>query len=682
MIQEAIMKKTLKFVCSSVLTLCSAAGVLAGCGEKTNDSEENSEFTWSGMTDATVVAGTPFDLLDGVKVTNAAGEDISSSVTVLTLDENEAELTELDIYDDYDDFDYHITGVYTVYYMAVDDGVKDFESREITVEQQYNLSNGDFAVESNDGFYGWQLDIPGGKATMEKVTENGVKKPKFNITGLGNAWYSMQYMSSVNLLEGETYKITVNAKSDSGKSVSFGFENPSTNYSMMQGLTPYKLSSEYADYVSYYTADKDYTNAKAVLYFGYILEEDTTKAYDVTINSIKIEKVQRCGEVTFEGLDSVTYYAESEELKEFIANPKAGVTAKSGDTDLTDRITVMGQVSEQIMEGTNYTLAYVVENENGPSAIGYRSIRVRLQKEHPYSLSNGTFDNDIKYWTQDVNAQNPGKATFEWVEGDEKEGAAKITIENPSTDGWHIQFRQDVSMEKNTNYIIKIRAKASRNRSMNLELNAGTNYSYAIDLTTEYTVTEIYYSAPNNTTGFRFLLGGGGSENNGSVIWIDYAEITLDPDTTKYEGWQLKNSDFEYGMRHWGSEGSSFVEGSDDNGTYVSTTFAEDTGADWNIQLRQDGKQFEAGKTYKLIVKASSTVDRNIKVEINPNQDSSKGKNTTFALTEEVKTFEFEFSFDEAASGTRVGMLLGGSGIKGSTVKIYQFEIVEVSADA
>ena len=50
------MKKTLKFVCSSVLTLCLAAGVLAGCGEKTNDSEENSEFTWSGMTDATVVA--------------------------------------------------------------------------------------------------------------------------------------------------------------------------------------------------------------------------------------------------------------------------------------------------------------------------------------------------------------------------------------------------------------------------------------------------------------------------------------------------------------------------------------------------------------------------------------------------------------------------------------------------
>ena len=80
----------------------------------------------------------------------------------------------------------------------------------------------------------------------------------------------------IYLLEGETYKITVNAKSDSGKSVSFGFENPSTNYSMMQGLTPYKLSSEYADYVSYYTADKDYTNAKADIFWKRIRRKPMT----------------------------------------------------------------------------------------------------------------------------------------------------------------------------------------------------------------------------------------------------------------------------------------------------------------------------------------------------------------------------------------------------------------------
>ena len=677
------MKKTFKIVCSSMLSLLLAAGALAGCKDSGSSSSE-ANFTWTGLTETTVAAGDPFDLMEGVKVTNAAGTDITSSVTVLTLDENEQELTELGVYDDYDDFDYHITGVYTVYYMATDGGEKEFESREVTVEKQHNLSNGDFAVENKDGFFDWQLDTPGGSTTMEKVTEGTAKKPKFNITNLGNAWYSLQYMSSCNLKEGETYKITVNAKSATGKSVAFGFENPSNNYAMMQGLTAYTLGESYADYVSYYTANADYTNAKAVLYFGYMLEEDTAKAYDLTINSIKIEKVEKCNEVTFTGVDNATFYAESEELKAFIANPKAGVTAKNGETDLTDRITVKGEVSEKIMEGTNFTLAYVVENQNGPSAIAYRSIKVRLKKEHPYSLINGTFDENINFWTQDVvQSEGTGKAVYEWAEGDAKEGAAKITIENPSTAGWHIQFRQDVSMEKNTNYIIKIRAKASVNRTIDLELNAGgSNSSYQIPLTTEYTEQEIYYSAPANTTGFRFLLGGGGSANNGSIIWIDSAEITLDPDTTQYAGWQLKNSDFEYGMRHWGSEGSAFVEGSDDNGKYVSSTFANNTSAGWNIQLRQDGKQFEAGKTYKLIVKANSTVDRDITVEINPDMTASKGKNTKFHFTSEVQTFEFEFTFDEVANNTRVGMLLGGNNIKDSTVKIYQFEIVEVPAEA
>jgi len=673
------MKTTFKIAFASTLSLLLAAGALAGCGDNRTNGSSNEKvgFTWTGLTDVKVAAGDPFYLMAGVKVTNAAGTDITSSVKVLTLEENEAELTELGVYDDFNDFDYHITNAYMVYYMATDGAEKEFEKREITVEKQHNVANSDFAVENNAGFFDWTLDTPGGNATLEKATEGTAKKPKFNITGLGNAWYSLQYISSCHLKEGETYKITVNAKSDTGKSVAFGFENPSNNYSMMQGLTAYTLSGSYADYVSYYTANADYTNAKAVLYFGYMLEEDTAKNYDLTINRIRIEKVEKCGEVTFEGLEDLSLYAESQELKDFIANPKQGVTAKNGDTDLTDRITVKGELSENVMEGTNFTLAYVVENENGPSAIAYRTVRVRLSKEHPYSLMNGKFDEDIRFWTQDVNAQNVGKAEFGW-----EDGAAKITIVNPSTDGWHIQFRQDVTMQANTNYIIKIRAKASVNRTMNLELNAGTNYSYSIPLTTEYTEQEIYYSAPKNTTGFRFLLGGGGSGNNGSVIWIDSAEITLDPDLTQYQGWQLKNADFEYGMRHWGSEGTSFVEGSDTDGSYVASTFADNTDAAWRIQLRQDGKQFEAGKTYKLIVKASSTVDRDVTVEINPNMDASKGRNTKFRFTSEVKTFEFEFKFDELAGGTRVGMLLGGSGIKDSTVKIYQFEIVEVPAEA
>ena len=597
------MRNKIKVACSSLLCLMMAAGSLSACG----GSDKQKNFTWTGLTNVTVAAGDAYDVMDGINVKDSKGADITSDVVVLTLEDNEEELTDLGVYDDFEDFDYNLTGVYTVYYMVTAGKTTEIKSREVTVSQQHNVANGDFVITNNNGFYNWMLDTPGGNATLEKVTENGVQKPKFNISGVGNAWYSLQYISSCNLKEGETYKITVNAKSTNGKSVAFGFEDVGNNYAMMQGLTAYTLTDSYADYVSYYTADADYTNAKAVLYFGYILEEDASAAYDLTINSIKIEKVEKCGEVTFEGVDNVTFYAETEELKEFIANPKAGVTAAQGDTDLTDRITVVGNVAEAVMERTNFTIAYVVENENGPSAIAYRTVTVRLSKEFPYSLVNGKFDEDIRFWTQDVNAQNPGKATFEWDAGEANEGAAKITIENPSTDGWHIQFRQDVTMEANTNYIIKIRAKASVERSMTLELNADANYSYAINLSTEYTETEIYYTAPANTTGFRFLLGGGGSGNNGSIIWIDYAEITLDPDQTQYESWQMMNPNFDQGMRNWSQKSS-------------------------------------------------------------------------FHFTSEVQTFEFEFTPTEDTTGSRVGMLLGGSGIAGSTVKIYQFEIVEVSA--
>lgn len=677
--RRVIMKR--KVLLALALCACLTVGCLSGCNPQEDEPAPggNENFTWTGLDDTTIAVGDQYDVMEGVSVTNASGTDITDKVVVLTLDENEEELTDLGVYDDFEDFNYNITGVYTVYYMVTDGDKTETESREVTVTQQHNIANGDFSVVNNTGFYNWKLDTPGGTATLEKVTENGLEKPKFNISSIGNAWYSLQYMASCNLMEGETYRITVRAKSSAGKSVAFGFENVANNYAMLQGLTAHTLTAEYADYVSYYTADADYASAKAVLYFGYILEEDVDATYDLTIDSIKIEKIERCGEVTFEGVDDLSLYTGTEELTNFLADPLADVSASDGDTDLTNRIEVVGGLSGVVMERTNFTLAYVIENENGPMAIAYRTIVVRLDREHPYSLANGTFNENIQFWTRDVFAGSNADATFEWVAGDDNEGAAKITINTPSTDAWHIQFRQDVTMEARTNYVITVRAKASLNRTMAIELNAGSNnYSYTVNLTTKYTETTIYFSAPVTTTGFRFQMGGGGSANIGSIIWIDSAEITLDPDQTQYEDWQMINPTFAQGMRQWGNEGATFVEGQDANGTYVQAQFASDTDAGWRVQLRQDGKSFEAGVTYKIIIKASSSVNRSVSFEVNPNNGPWSYSNS-ISLTTEVQTFEFEFTPTENTSGSRVGLLLGGAGSGGTTVNIYQFEIVKVS---
>lgn len=668
------------------LAACLTVGCLSACtqtGNPDDDDDTATGFTWTGLDNVTIAAGDQYDPMTGITVRNASGTDITDNVVVLTLDENEEELTDLGVYDDFEDFDYNITGIYTVYYMVTDGGVTETESRQIAVTQQHNIANGDFAVTNNTGFYNWTLDTPGGTASLEKVTENGVEKPKFNISAAGNSWFALQYMSQCNLLEGETYQITVRAKSTNGKSFAFGFENAANNYSMMQGLTAFTAGTEYADYVSYYTADQDYTNAKAVLYFGYILEGDgVSNAYDLTIDSIKIEKIERCPEVTFEGLDSVTLYTGTDELAEF--DPMEGVTAANGETDLTESIEVVGTVATTVMEMNRFTLAYIIENENGPMAIGYRTIVVRLGKENSYDLMNGTFDENINFWVQDVNAQNPGQAEFSWVAGDDNEGAAQIHIVNPSTEGWHIQFRQDVTLDANTNYIITIRAKSSVARTISLELNSSSNSAYTVNLGTEYSETVIYYNSTAATSGFRFLMGGGGSAMNNSYIWIDSAVITLDPDQTQYEAWQMQNPTFAQGMRNWGSEGASFKEGEDANGTYVQATIDSllADGASWRAQLRQDGKAFEEGVTYKLIVKASASVARSIGYEINPNNGgwTSTG---TINLTTDVQTFEFEFTATSDTTGSRVGLLLNGKGAGGTTINFYQVEIVIVSgADA
>ena len=660
------------------LAACLTAGCLSACA---TPGGEGNEFTWTGLDDVTIAVGDQYDPLTGITVKNLSGADITNKVEVLTLDEHEEELTDLGVYDIYEDFNYNISGVYTVYYMVTDNGRTETEFREIAVTQQHNVANGDFAVTNNTGFYNWSVDTPGGTATLEKVTENGVQKPKFNIEATGNSWFALQYISQCNLVEGETYQITVRAKSTNGKSFAFGFEDVANNYAMMQGLTAFTAGTEYADYVSYYTADQDYTNAKAVLYFGYILEGETVAdSYDLTLDSIKIEKVARCPEVTFEGLSSETLKTGTDELKNF--DPMEGVSAASGETDLTDSIKVQGTVAKTVMEMNRFTLAYIIENENGPMAIGYRTIRVELGKTNEYDLMNGTFDENIAYWVQDVNAQNPGQAEFSWVAGDDNEGAAQIHIINPSTDAWHIQFRQDVKLAKNTNYIITIRAKSSVARNITLEINAGSNYAYTVALGTEYSEQVIYFNAPADANGFRFQLGGGGSQMNNSYVWIDSAVITLDPDQTQYEAWQMQNPTFEHGMKMWGNEGATFEEGTDGNGTYVKATIANNLeGNDaWRAQLRQDGKSFKAGVTYKLIVKASASVARNIGYEINPNNGWTTSG--TIALTTEVKTFEFEFTPNEDTSGSRVGLLLNGEGAGGTTITFYQFEIVEVEADA
>lgn len=633
---------------------------------------KDEKFVWTGLEAATISKGDVTDPLTGVTV-KKGGTDLTSSIVVLNSEDHETDLTALGVWEDFEDFNYNVLGEYTVYYKITSDGKSEIKSKEINVIQGSNVGNGDFSMTNATGFYSWSLDTPGGSATLEKATEGSKQKPKFNITNSGNAWYALQYMNNVDLVANESYRISVKAKSETGKALAFGFENPSDGYKMLCGLTVHKLTSDYETYVSYFTSGANYTNAKAVLYFGKLLPTDSG-AHNFVIDSIKIEKIEKCSNVTFTGLSTLSL--DSSTLDDL--DLSEGVTASDGTTDLTSRISIIGEVPKTVTENATHDVLYVIENDNGPIAFAVRKVTVRVYKVNAYDLANGNFSSGLDYWMQDLPAGQGGDATYTT-----EDEAAKITVKTPSGAEWHIQLHQSITMAKDVNYIIKAKAKASVNRTISLEVRGGASGSaaYSMSLTNTYKDFEFAYNskiAGNAKIGF--LLGGGGSGNINSEVYIDDVVVELDPDQTQYQAWQLINPEFNSGMKNWGYEGAvTYTSGGTDD-KYVVANITDNTDAGWRIQFRQDGLTFEKDVAYKLVVRAKSSVARSITAEIRnlAAQRNIIASDLTFTAADTVQTFELPFTPTQNENGIRVGLLLGGQ-FKDTTITFYQFEVVKVA---
>lgn len=660
-------------------------GVCTKCGEPQPGYVAPHTLTWSGLDDVEVPVGDDYNVLEGVTVTDKRHGDLTSKIVVLNSTDHEAELTELGVWDDFEDFNHNIAKAYTVYYKVEcsegGDKVSEIKSRDVTVRLMHNVANGDFALTNQNGFISWTFDAPGAAgATVSKYNDNGITVPKFTFpTTTGNGWWSAQYYNTVNLVGGEAYRVSITAKSSTGKAVSFGFEDKDNKYAMLTYNTAFALTDEYQTYTSFIFPSKNYMGAKAVLYLGYMLDDDMVSdenGHEVIVKDINIEKIDVCDEVVFTGLDRATLKSTID-AGDF--DPMAGVTAKQGDTDLTDRIVVCGSVASAVLEKTDYTLSYYIPNQNGKIAVANRTVTVVIEKEHPYDILNGEFTGGAfgdMYWTQDVNAQNPGKMQVKKVDD-----GIEITIVNPATAGWHIQLRQDINLTQGTIYEFEVRAKASVNRNMSLEI-AGGDGLMEMALTNEYKVFEYTFAATKSgNQRLGFLLGGGGSDCNNSVITIDYIRIKLSADQTQYEDYELKNSHFDNGAKLWGSEGNTVVAGSNEDGKYVEVTTTNTGSTNWHSQFRQDGLKFEAGKTYKIKAVLSSNQAGKIYIEVRNQGKNANLTSNNWTLTADTETTcEITYTPTENQDTVRIGCLLGELP-NGTTVTFYSFEVILVEAE-
>lgn len=491
------------------------ATLLVACGSEIVEPEpsDDGELTWSGLEDESIVRGDVVDLLEGVMVTDSIDGDLTS---------------EIEITDD-GGFSTHFSDVYTVTYQVENStGVIEEQTKSFSVTIGHNLANNDFEMNNT---YGWTVDEPGGD--FDVTFEDG--KANVSISNAGSAWWALQlYQSNIIFKENTTYKVTVNASSPQGHALSVGFEDPNDGFSMlMPGTLSMPLAAEGSTYELYYTADKNYSNVKVVIYLGYQQDGDlvvnSEEPHMVSIEDIYIEEVNTDQSVTFSGLDEVVSAASGS----YTLDLTEDVSATLGETDVTDELMILGAIPKEVRDaGANAIVQYVYVHENGHVSIENRIFDYYIAKEGPHSTVNGDFDGGMLGWVADVNqTDGTGEASF----ADNGDGTVSILVTNESTAGWHIQLQQEASeLTAGQTYRVFIRIKASAERTVTIEVNQPSagfrNLVEPINplLTTEYQEFELIFTADSDLTAkVAVLLGKNGSSANDITVTVDTFQVYL-----------------------------------------------------------------------------------------------------------------------------------------------------------
>ena len=466
------MKKKFMFVTLAVALATAVSAVAAGCKDTNNTSVE-----WNGVDAVSLARGDRFDPLAGVEVIDPKDGDITESV-ILKEDDN---------------LDTEYPGRYTLEYEAMNNSGKVYTmTREVSVSVAHNVANGQFDRTTRS----WTFDVPGGNGNAQIKNE----EQHITITNSGNQWWSIQfYQLNLYLTKNVTYKLSFDAKSPQGHSISAGFEEVNNNNRMMQrGVKVMKLNEEYQKYELTYKSDADVMNAKAVIYLGWQLPGDEASVenpHEVVIDNVYVEKVETDADAPkFEGVEGVQLVSGNHTF-----DAKSGVTCKDASGASID-YTVSGVIPAYVQKGCYYLVQYDAVDSAGRKTSVLREVEFILAAAHPYETFNGDFSQGFVGWTPEIN-QVMGTGKAEYTE-DKENGTVSIKVLDPSEADFHIQLYQDrLKFTKGETYRIKVIAKASAARKIKIEVTdalgdyANIAEPIIADLTTEFATFTLEFTA-------------------------------------------------------------------------------------------------------------------------------------------------------------------------------------------
>ena len=266
------------------------------------------------------------------------------------------------------------------------------------------------------------------------------------------------------------------------------------------------------------------------------------------------------------------------------------------------------------------------------------------EKEEKTVLANGNYvyngsfqegDHHLGYWTV-TNDENADVTVTPFADG----RRLKVTM-NGNEKSAVVVSQEDLAFKAGTPYRFSFTASSNADNTITAnvgghvytcDIKAGETKDFAVDIPSDAEFVNQNISITLGTQG---------------TTWLDKVSLV--------ENALIKNGSFNDGTTGYtvyvdSSASASYVVDSlkDDNALAVTV---KDTGdADWKIQIKQENVKLEKGKTYKLKFKAKSTLDRQIRVIMQGQEDRGwdvYSSDNIVNLTNEYQIFEDTFTMEK-----------------------------------
>jgi hypothetical protein len=612
---------------------------------------DQTDIEFSGLDDVVVQIGESFDPLAGVTAMSGS-TDLTASIEVVGIVQ-----TNLGNNSDF-----------VLQYKVTHEGLTQIENRLISVvlgkENAFELFNPFFDL----GNTGWTFDFPVGEGSM--MVEDGVLIAE--LEDLGSAWWHIQLsQGGIHVEAGKSYQITVVARAEGSKRIGLGIEDTADNFRDLKGETvEWDLTTEFETYTYIFNAQSDLTTVKYAIFMGQIAgtDEPTT----VYIQSFLVEELE-------DAYPSI-HGANNLRISEGTAfDPLAGVTASDPeDGDLTDDIIVTGTVDTETVG--IYTLTYSVTDSAGNTATVTRTIEVVEATEGGMSVIDNPDMTTEAGWNFDL---QPHQGTMAY-----ENDMIVMNLTDIGDAFWNVQLYQDgISIISGNAYLITVTMRADAPRTIALGLE-DTADGFA-DLKGEWIEWEVtdefvtyYYVFRADRTidsaKLALFLGKIHEDDTAGLVEVTYFNM-VEADEQNI----LNNSTFD-SNDDWNFDfpvGTGTMDAVDNQLIADLDTIGD---AWWHIQLHQTDVSIDAGVTYLVTFRISSTEARRIGLGIEDPADGFKdlkdGQPVEWDIDDTLRTYSFIFNSNDTVDTAKFALFFGyhTEGDVPSVITVENFMVIRI----